>query len=536
MRIQHWLQAIVCGMLFFTATPVIAQYPYSANGGYYPPPGMPYGGGDVSQLYPANTPQNFYPYPAISPYGPSGGMSGGAAGIDQTYQQNGLWFRQFTNQRRDYHFSVEAIQVRFRNPGNALVGSEPQDINIYARTAPLGEPFPPGELILGAIPMTGIGFLEADPGVFPIPLVDLPLVNDTGKFPIRGVNILDDIDTGGILTRWGYTNEDGSGLNWNASWAFDGQTDFQMGSEYINGILIDEGVTAALDGLNLFTKRGAVPLDNGEPGPLDPLSGTGSTAKFDIMYRIEASTQMGQTNLSWYHTPLFRHDWMQIRPLWGLRYTYLDEHFGFRGVDSGYDYDIDDGTEDGSFRPEPGSIILLYPQFKAVLDSDVSSHLAGPELGFRFDLGEGDSFHIWGETIGGLMLNNETIRVRGNNIGDPLYDAQLLGLQLPLLAIPRMFTNPTDFSETDNHTHISPIFTQSINADIDFLDYVPVVNRLNIFEDAKLRFGYQYFLAGHIARPADSIVWRGFPLFPEAKAGYKNWYSHQFNIGVNWEF
>ncbi len=494
---------------------------------------MPYGGGDVNQMWPANTPQNFYPYPAVSPYG---GQTGGVAGIDQTYQQNGVWFRQFLNQRRDYHFSLEYTHVSFRNPGNALIGSPYQDINIYARTAPLGQPFTAQELMLGAIPMNTVGFLQADPGVFPIPLVDLPLVNDTAKFPIRTMGLFQDMGTSGIQTRWGFDNEDGSGFNWNGQWAFERQTAFQMGRDNINGIPITPLVTAALDGLNLFTKNGAVPLDNGEPGPIDPLSGSGSTAKFDVMYRVEFATQTGETNMDWYSTPLFRHDWMQIRPLWGVRYRYIGEHFGFQGIDSGFDYTIDDGTGDGSFRPDPGSIIQLYPQFTAVLDSDVSSHLAGPEIGFRFDLGEGDSFHVWGETIGGLMLNNEEIRVSGQNIGDPLYDAQLLGLQLPLLAVPRMFTNPTDFAETDTHTHVSPIFSQSINADIDILDYVPVVNRLHLFEDAKFRMGYQYFIAGHIARPADSIEWRGFPLFPEARADYKSWYSHQFNFGVNWEY
>jgi hypothetical protein len=219
-----------------------------------------------------------------------------------------------------------------------------------------------------------------------------------------------------------------------------------------------------------------------------------------------------------------------------LRYLYIGERFGFRGIDSGYDYTVDDGGDDGTFRPDPGSIILLYPQYEAVLESTVNSHLAGPEFGLRFDLGEGDSFHVWGETIAGLLVNSEEIRVQGRNIGDPLYDAQILGLNIPNLSLPRMFTNPTDFNDTETHTHVSPIFSQSVNADIDILDYVPGINRLNAFEDAKFRVGYQFFVAGHIARPADSIVWRGFPLFPEATASYKTWFSHQVNIGVNWEY
>jgi hypothetical protein len=530
-------------MLFFTASAAHAQYPLPTDGPYSRPPGvgmMPYGGGDVTQMWPPNTPPNFYPYPGISPYGPTGGFTGGALGVDQTYMSDGLWFRQFLNQHRDYHFSLEATHVRFRNPGDALIGSPHQDINPWRGSAPLGVPFSAEELLLGGIPEDGLGFLLADPRVFPIPLVDLPIViptdYDAFKFPIRNMGIFDNFDSTGLFTRWGFTNQDGTGVNWNFNWQFEQDVLFQLGSDNINGIPVTEDVTAALDGLNLLTKRGAIPLDNGEPGPFDPISGTGSTAKYDVLYRVQFRTQSGGTNLSFYSTPTIRNDWMQVKPMWGVRYTYLAERFAFRGIDSGYDYDIDDSTGDGSFRPVAGTIILLYPQYEANIESTVDSHLFGPELGLRFDLGEGDSFHVWGESIAGLAFNNETLRVRGRNIGDPMYDAQLLLLQLPLLAVPRMFTNPTEFDDRDSHFHVSPIFTQSVNADIDIFDEIPVLNEWSMLQNAKFRMGWQFFLAGHVARPADSIDWKGFPLFPEVNAKYKNWYSHQFNFGVNWEY
>jgi hypothetical protein len=196
-------------------------------------------------------------------------------------------------------------------------------------------------------------------------------------------------------------------------------------------------------------------------------------------------------------------------------------------------------------RPTDGEIVgPFYPLFESILNSTVTSHLAGPEYGFRGDLGKGGNFAVWWQGSLGLMVNHERLKLQGNNIGtayifhsnigDPVVDVDSSGAGL---LDPRydMFANDTSFDDTDTHTHVSPTVSLGLNAEVGIFDTIPGLRRLSLFEDAKLNVGYNVLLVGMMARAADSVRWRGFPEFPTNNVSYDTWQVRQLSIGLHFE-
>lgn len=545
MRIQPWMTT-VASMLLLAAvqTETSGQQPGQAGG---MPPGMvaipgsggggpvvhqsPYATNNPQAMYPSGGPQGYQPWPQISPY-----QSANVA-MDQHYTRDGLWFREILHRRRQYFGSIEAMSVMYRDAGNTLVGSP------YAVYAPfggedganvLGEaiPFVPGEATESpnfspAVP----GFFAVDRRILAIPALDggntFNSQSNSYLYPVR-----DSGDIGGpspefgTQIRWGFDNEDGTGMMLNGFWTFDQSSKARFGAEDINGVPVTQSLTTVLEGQNLFI-LGVLPLYTGEP--IFPEFGAGRTAKFDVLYELEYSTETAGTNLSIYTQPIYKSGGVKVRPLWGARYFYLGEKFRFRGIDSGFTYDIDVG---GTNRPD-GGLTIVYDQYEALLNSKVRSHMAGPEVGLRFDLGDDRAaFRVWGETIFGLQANHEQITISGDNIGDPLFEARFEN------AVPRMLdpTVQSEFSDKRSNTHVSPSFQQSIFAEIDAFRNLPLIRNAPMFNETSFRFGYTFFWVGEVARPADAIEWQGFPLFPKVKSDRTSWWMHQLNFAVDWTF
>lgn len=199
---------------------------------------------------------------------------------------------------------------------------------------------------------------------------------------------------------------------------------------------------------------------------------------------------------------------------------------------------------------------IFHPgRYQAFLDNEAQTHLAGPEIGLQYSLG-GDKIKLRGHTKFGLMANHEELNLRGDNIGnandiavdvdfDPTTPAFIDGdldvnsvptiKPSPLLRPTPQNPHPNAFQQDDQHTHVSPLIEQSIYLDVPVLHYVPLVNRVKLFEDATLTIGYTFLFVDQVARPADSIRWQGNPragLFPSIKLERGRWWNSSWSFSV----
>ncbi len=556
MRIQPWMTIVASFfMLAAVQTETFGQQPLPP-GGY--PPGtvnMPYQGssGPVvhhppyatnhpQAMYPQGTPPGFNPWPQISPYNSPN------VAMDQHYNQNGTWFRDILYRSRTYTGSIELMSVAFRDAGNTRIGSPYAtytDFTDGGTQVPEGVPITQPFGTLPSVPNFAppvLGFFSVDTRILGIPALDGGnLFNGQANgylYPVRNTNETRNLGRQlGTQIRWGFENEDGTGLQLNGWWAFDDSARFKQGADSINGVPVNQTLTLFLGAQNLFI-NGVVPYFTGEP--IAPDFGPGRTAKYDILFEFEHSTRAAGSNISFYTQPIYKSKGIRIRRLWGARYHYLDENFRFRGIDSGLTYDLDaaaagggGGANASTFRPT-GTISIVHDQYEATLNSEVRSHMAGPEFGFRFDLGDRNApFRMWGETIFGILANQENISISGDNIGDPLFEGRFENIGNPRMLDP---TVQSEFSDKKSTTHVSPSFQQSIFAEIDAFRNLPIIRNAAMFEDTSFRVGYTFFWVGEVARPAEAIKWQGFPLFPEAQSNRTSWWMHQLNFAVDWTF
>ncbi|MBL8849544.1 MAG: hypothetical protein JNG89_07665 [Planctomycetaceae bacterium] len=575
MRMQNWAKALMSllGPLVVCSTTYAQQPPaYGPPPGGYPDPYLaqaPMNPGVFQPQFGSNgaqgMPPSALPYPAISPHlGPNVLQS-------QTFQQDGSWVNRIINNDRDWYFTTEYLHTDFEGPGGNRIGSR------TAYTDRISHDFPiPDNWQIGGVPtVPEVAILPRGPGAFPWVLQQSdtdgwPGFVTTGApqaiYPIRSTDILDDvISSNGVRLRGGYFDGDGTGMQLEFWWAFGAHDAVQYGSDNIDGIPItQELITGVSDpqygewpneelagdfgqwgGFLMNAKIGALPLEDSSgiyDGFFPPGNGiTGSTQKYDILFRVDTNLNVGGGNLNFYLGELYRRPHVSIKSYTGIKYMFVDERFGFRGIDSGMNYAVDELTG----NPEDGEFIgPFYPLFESILNATVTSHLAGPEFGLRGDLGKGGAFAVWWQGSLGLLANHETARVQGNNIGnayifhsnfgDPstIGDESGAGLGNPAYD---MFANDTTFDSKEQHTHVSPTLNLGVNAEIGILDAIPGIRRISLFDDAKLNVGYNMQFVGMMARAADSIRWRGFPDFPSAQIDYETWGMHQLSIGLHFE-
>lgn len=525
--------AIAAGMAL-TFNSASAQGPMPGQATLYQPP---YATNNPSVMYPPGTPQTYNPWPQVSPY-----HSANVA-MDQYRTSDGLWFRELLYRKREYFASLEATAIWYRDAGKSIVGSP--FANVFGDGLPTGQfmqPWNSGFQTPGNS-FSSPGRFSVDTRVFPYPAVDgnaniLVTVDtvDPNTFPIRSTGALPQPDgQAGLQLKWGFENEDGSGFMITGWMGDEANPIFRRGYETINGVPVTRDLTLDLGGANLNVRYGNVPLDNGEPFVGGSDFGSGGTQKFDTYYELRHSTQAGGTNFSVYTTPIFRSEAVRVRPLWGARYLNIQEGFKFRGIDSGFTYDYDGADGDGTYGPDSPLVSYTLDQWEAKLANNVESHIAGPEIGFRVDLGSGshDGFRIWGETIFGLNANFENIEMAGDNIGDALTDGRFLNPLAPRMLDP---ANQSEFQDEESSTHVSPLFQQSIFLDFNFVRELPVLRRISILEDTTFRLGYTYLWVGGVSRPAESINWKGFPLYPSIRQGRQDWWSQQFSAAIDWTY
>ncbi|MCA9090055.1 MAG: hypothetical protein KDA90_15650 [Planctomycetaceae bacterium] len=545
MRIQPWYKAVFGATALITvsmASLSMAQTPYPAGPGGPPGYGTPYYGGGYAPgfqapfsnnqpgaIYPPGLdPTQMQPWPMMSPF------QAANVGRDSTYNQNGLWYREVLPKRTDWTVSAEAIAIWYRSAGGAAIGSpaaplDPETnlpVGVPANTDPQFGAFP---TVPNTIP-SNTGFFSTSTLVFPIPFLDAGNAqydDNSWRFrPHSGSDLGDPSAAGGIRLSAGYETEDGSGVSLGGWWAAEAREVMQLGTDNYNGVPVTQALIQAFGAQNL-EPYGSLPLNNGEY-PL-PDFGPGSTAKFDVLYQTQFSTQASGANLSFYLPRVYDTGAVTVRPMWGARYLFIDEAFGFRGIDSGFTYDLDDDIN-------PTGASADYSMYEATMFNRISSHLAGPEVGFRVDLGSPrGAFHVYAETNLAIAVNYEKGEMRGNNIGDPLVD---INPSFNDLAEPRMLADGVDarFQDQKDSAHVSPVFHQSVFADFDLFGGMPHFKKMPLLEDTRFRLGYTLMYAGQVARPMESIEWRGFPQYSFISLSHENWWAHQLTAAIDWQF
>lgn len=584
MRMQTWATALMSlvGALGVGST-ALAQpapgYPVSPGGGYvqggnYPDPYLAQAPGNPGVFQPQYGPaaptlppgaqQDARFYPQISPHlGPN-------VMQERTLQRDGQWLKQIINRDRSWYSTFEYVHTDFSGAGDARIGSKPAYLDPLSNEFPRFDTWPYGAPI-----DSDLDVMPRGPGAFPFvymrttindPLLGSPQIDPPGLFPTRSANILDDVrSSNGARLRTGYFDRDGTGIQVEAWWGGNHSDFVQYGQDNINGIPITQDLIAGLvnppyqeypiDEGNQFNDYGGFLL-SAKVGGLhlnDPsaiydqllypgMNITGSTVRYDLLYRVDTNLNVGGGNLNFFLGDVYSRPHVNIKSFTGLKYLYVDEKFGFRGMDSGFGYEIDPLT----FRPVDGEFFgPQHPLFESTLNSTVTSHLAGPEFGFRGDLGKGGGFSMWWQGSLGLLVNHERARVQGNNIGNALFfhtnpgdldvDGDESGLGTAFGPAYDMFANDTSFNDLETHTHVSPTLSLGINAEIGIFDTIPGLRKIRLFDDAKLNVGYNVTWVGMLANAADSINWEGFPGTPSAAIDYETFTMSQLSIGLHFE-
>lgn len=136
---------------------------------------------------------------------------------------------------------------------------------------------------------------------------------------------------------------------------------------------------------------------------------------------------------------------------------------------------------------------------------------------------------MWGQSILGVMANNENYSLSGNNIGDER------GLISSGSGID-MLTSDATFASKYNTTHVSPLFEQTINAEMKVLDMLPVIRNLPGIDNTVFKVGYTITVVGGVARAGNSIDWAGYPYFPSIDPDRQTWWTSRWNFGIEHRF
>jgi hypothetical protein len=319
-----------------------------------------------------------------------------------------------------------------------------------------------------------------------------PPPNDRRFIPIGGSNysfdsvFADTFNTAGLRVNWGYWDADDTGLELIGWWAS------QVTEDFDSFPLFNPNSPPP------FMPRGfAVPTNNGQPG--------GTLLFFDgshsLRYRMLAAngqiTKMARTIWEW-------SDVVRIRPTYGARYTFIREGMFFHG----YNY---------------APMVNPYESF---LSNDISTHLAGPEVGFHISAG-GGFFKITAGTKFILYVNHELQHLNGENF----VDSGSLALQNPVPIPPRL-----PFNDSRSTTHVSPAFEQTVHAEMKIFEWIPWVNRMDFFKNAKLQGGLTYLDIGEISRPSETIKYNSFPYYPQLKNGRSKFSALAWDVGLQFDY
>ncbi len=586
MRTKHWRTVWLIGLLLASGAQVTwAQYDPSGqgfpSGQYFVPAnaGVPFGDPSIAPAY-SGMDQVGYPpganaWPNITPYGPS---------QDRFYTHNGFWFDRILSGKSKYFLTMEGLITATGAPPRKLIGAENVNTvinNFIAAPDPAhNQQFYENPVVSTTSPTrtsslsggTGTGTGGGTGTTGSTGQYDIPI------FPTLDAGILpQQIGAGGVRGSWGWWNPDSSGFMLQAFWQDRGRSDVY----FTDPPIIPDPVNY---NFNLFTHLhpyfglplpGADRDGDGLPGVVVP---------YDTYVAFNYSTNTFGGNLDWYFSPVFERDYFKIRPLAGARYLVVNELFQFTGVDSGMGYTLSPaaaqtsststgGTSSGTitttstssltFRDGLTSLVLIPTSFQvgfssfdpiqSYLGSQTKGQFAGPETGFRVDLG-GDKLKIWLQSKFGLMAYHSTRSVEGYNIGDhfnilttdptnsagvnvnPVRAAGINGATFTDGNGNTVTLPGTAFRNATTTTKVSPMFEQGAFFQAPVLSYVPLINKIQAFEKAEFQFGYTVLVLGGVYRPTNDIDWAQYPNYPTVNNNKSTFYTTNWSIGVQWNY
>lgn len=519
-----------------------------------PSPGAPAYMGGAPPAYSA-MPGGFNPYPQISPFGQG----------QQTYSQDGLWFQRAlgpATAMNRYYLNVSYLRTKTRG--------------LTGRIGDLSAPsFTQEETIDGTTN------------------TNLPDALSLNNFNPANANWLPDNVGAGILLRGGVETPYGWGIAVDAGW--NGRTTTNYNAREIQqGLRLSSVNAMVLEGANgegivdntfsqLFLERqlaeeqiltgpiltnlaatfglfggaddvldrtlfnlNALPLQNG-------VDFDGFNQRFDLDFIMNHSVESYTGAMNFVAPVVYESENITIQPVIGGRFMQVNEGFFFTGVDSGlvYTQNIPDGIDDDNDfvvdnvaetgtatftqgNPSTDSII------RAFVDSSVDSTMAGPEIGVQYLIGAVEGIRLSGSTKVGALFNRERARLAGDNIGDTVTTTvdPLTGLTI-LQDLFDTGSGLNAFSDVKETTHVSPMFQQSLTAEVPIFKRVPVLQDMWQLENATFTAGWTYLWVGEVADPTQSINWLTNPragVFPTINIKRSQFFQNSFNVGINWEY
>jgi hypothetical protein len=182
---------------------------------------------------------------------------------------------------------------------------------------------------------------------------------------------------------------------------------------------------------------------------------------------------------------------------------------------------------------------------RSFVSSQVRSTLGGPEIGLEYDMGKSRGIRFSGSTRVGALFNAERARLSGDNIGDTQTTA--IDTTTGSIVLADMFDTTTAsgrvtqnaFSDSKSSTHVSPMFEQSLSAQLPIFSGIPILKDMHQLEHARLQAGWTFLWIGEVSDPSQSIVWVSRPrdgIFPTLKNSRSSFYQNTLSLGINWEF
>ena len=208
-----------------------------------------------------------------------------------------------------------------------------------------------------------------------------------------------------------------------------------------------------------------------------------SPLTFDTHFRgtYHAFSYGGEANM--FTTPFIGRGSNMVRGIIGARYLAVDERLNIDARD----------TVAG----------------QTLINSSVDSHLFGPQIGARWDIG-GKALKLKMHLTGGALGNFGTLKIDATNYG---------GRQANL---------------EERHTHISPMLDTGIQAEMPLFGYLPVLKRIPVVKEGIFRVGFNYTAVFLMDRPADTITY-GDPL-PVFDTDRSTWDLRGVNVGIQWDW
>ena len=161
----------------------------------------------------------------------------------------------------------------------------------------------------------------------------------------------------------------------------------------------------------------------------------------------------------------------------------------------------------------------------------------------HYRLGDKKGLSVVGSSKIAAMFNNEKIQLRGDNIFNHMNPDDTTN---PTVLDDGFDTNNLNgetqnaFRDSKSSVHLSPLFEQSLTAEIPIFSNMPVLRNVQLLEDAKLRLGWTFLVVGEVADPNQSVDYSAvnprLDLFPQVNVQRGAFSQNSFNIGINWNY